>query len=104
MADVIAAGTWVEIHRIVLPPDARASHVPDDTKRVPLEMRVKGFLAAPAALGGEAEIVTPAGRRLEGTLTAAEPAYTHGFGPPIPELATVGVEVRDRLREWGRVR
>jgi hypothetical protein len=104
MADVIAAGTWVEIHRTVLPPDARASHLPEDTRQVPLEMRVKGFLVAPAALGAEAEIVTPAGRRLEGTLTAARPAYSHGFGPPIPELSAVGVEVRTRLRERGRVR
>jgi 2-amino-4-ketopentanoate thiolase alpha subunit len=104
MAGLIPAGTWVEIHRIVLPPGARASHVPDDTKRVPLEMRVKGFLTAPVALGAEAEIVTPAGRRLEGTLTAAQPAYGHGFGPPIPELATVGAEVRARLRERKRGR
>jgi hypothetical protein len=94
MAERIAPGTWVEIHRIVLHPGERASQIPDDTKAVPLEMRVKGFLAAAADLGAEAEILTPAGRRLRGMLTAVGPPYTHGFGPPIPELSTIGQEVR----------
>ncbi len=98
MAEHIPEGTWVEIHRVVLPPGERAPQVPDDTRAVPLEMRVKGFLAAPAALGEEAEILTPAGRRLCGTLTAVNPAYTHGFGPPIPELSSIGQEVRAILR------
>jgi hypothetical protein len=61
-------------------------------------MRVKGVLAVPAAIGDEAEIVTPAGRRLSGTLVASNPAYTHGFGPPIPELIPIGAEVRAILR------
>jgi hypothetical protein len=104
MSQLIAAGTWVEIWRVVLPPGARSPHVPEDTRRVPLEMRVKGLLAEPAALGAEAEIVTAAGRRLRGVLAAVNPAYTHGFGAPIAELATVGAEVRARLRERARIR
>jgi len=99
MAETIAAGTWVEIHRGVLPPGERAPHVPEDTRKVPLEMRAKGVLVAPAALGGQAEIETAAGRRLSGTLVASNPAYSHGFGPPIPELAPIGEEVRAILRE-----
>ena len=98
MAEVIAGGTWVEIRRIVLPVGERAPQVPADTAAVPLELRVKGFLRAPAALGEAAEIVTRAGRRLSGTLMAANPAYTHSFGPPIPELSTIGEEVRAMLR------
>jgi hypothetical protein len=94
MAERIAAGTWVEVHCIVLRPGERAAHIPDDTKAVPLEMRVKGFLAAAADLGAEAEIITPAGRRLHGTLTVVNPPYTHSFGPPIPELSRIGQEVR----------
>jgi hypothetical protein len=99
MAERIAAGTWVEVHRIVLRPGERAQHIPDDTKSVPLEMRVKGFLAAAADLGTEAEIITPAGRRLRGTLTAVNPPYTHSFGPPIPELSRIGREVRALLHK-----
>jgi hypothetical protein len=99
MADLIATGTWVEIHRIVLAAGERAPQVPEDTRAVPLEMRVKGFLVAPAALGGEARIVTRAGHRWRGTLTEVNPAYTHSFGPPVPELSTIGAEVRAMVRE-----
>jgi hypothetical protein len=102
MAELIAKGSWVEIHRVVLTPGERAPQVPEDTQGVPLEMRVKGVLVEPAALGEEAEILTPAGRRLQGTLIASRPAYTHGFGPPIPELLPVGAEVRAILRARDR--
>ena len=101
MADLIAKNTWVEIHRVLLAAGERAPQVPEDTQNVPLEMRVKGFLVKPALLGEEAEIVTAAGRRLQGTLTVVNPAYTHGFGPPIPELTSIGEEVRDILRKRG---
>ena len=97
MTERFAPGTWVEIHGIVLRPGERAPQIPDDTKAVPLEMRVKGFLAEAAALGDEAEIITPAGRRVRGTLTEVNPAYTHGFGAPIPELSGIGREVRALL-------
>jgi 2-amino-4-ketopentanoate thiolase alpha subunit len=98
MAEVIVEGTWVEIRRVVLPAGERAPQVPADTATVALEMRVKGFLLAPAALGAAAEIVTRAGRRLSGTLMVANPAYTHSFGPPLAELSTIGEEVRAMLR------
>lgn len=104
MIDPIPPGTWVEIRAILLPPAARASHLPEDTRQVPLEMRTKGFLVEAALVGGEAEIETPVGRRLRGILMQANPAYTHGFGPPIPELARVGGEVRAALRKRGRLR
>lgn len=99
MAEHVSSGTWVEIHSIVLSPDQRASHMPEDTKRVPLEMRVKGFLAADAALGDQVEIVTVTGRHLRGTLAQVNPSYAHGFGPPIPELQRIAGEVRAQLRE-----
>ena len=94
-------GTWVEIHSIVLAPGARAPQAPEDTRRVALEMRVKGFLVEAAAIGEEVEVATPAGRRLRGVLAAVNPAYTHGFGPPIAELSTIGGEVRAMLRDRG---
>ena len=104
MAELIAKGTWVEIQRIVLAAGERAPQVPEDTQAVPLQMRVKGFLVAPAVLGGEAEIVTRVGRRWRGSLTEVNPAYSHSFGPPIPELSTIGEAVRAMLRERGRPR
>ena len=99
MAEHIEKGTWVQIHCIVLREGQRAPQVPVETQQVPLEMWVKGFLAEPAILGEKVEIVTPSGRRLRGILTDVNPGYTHSFGPPIPELLTIGREVRTILRE-----
>ena len=99
MADEIAAGTLVEIQTIVLAPGERAPQVPEDTARVPLEMRVKGFLVATAVIGEEVVIETAAGRKLRGTVVKANPAYTHGFGQPIPELQRIGGEVRAIIRK-----
>ena len=104
MPEPIAQGTWVEIHKIALEVGERAAQVPRDTRQVPLELRVKGFLVAAAAMGDEAEIETLTGRRLRGRLTAVNPAYSHGFGPPIPELSGIGGEVRAILRQQGRIR
>lgn len=104
MAEMIAKGAWVEIHRIVLPPGERAPQAPEDTRRVPFETLARGFLAASASLGEEAEVVTRTGRRLRGTLSDGDPAYSHGFGASIPELSAIGDEVRAILRERGKVR
>ena len=104
MADIVPAGSWVEIHSIVLSADERAERIPGDTKRVPLEMRVKGFLVADAALGEQVEIITAAGRRLRGRLAQVNPPYLHGFGAPIPELRTIGTEVRALLRRVDAVK
>jgi hypothetical protein len=49
MAEMVAKGTWAEIHRVLLAPGERAPNIPEDTKRVSLELRVKGFLLAPGA-------------------------------------------------------
>lgn len=104
MVKAVQKGTWVEIRCVVLAPHERAPQVPEDTKRVPLELRTKGFLGKPAHLGEEAEIITPAGRRLLGILTEINPAYGHGFGSPIPELSTIGTEVRSLLHRRERAR
>jgi len=104
MTEPVDKGTWVELHDIVLPADQRARQVPADTRHVPLEMRVKGFLLEPARIGSEAEIVTAAGRRLRGRLSEVNPAYDHSFGRPVPALSTIGSELRAILRERGKAR
>jgi len=104
MTELIEKGTWVEIYKVVLPANERAPQVPEDTQRVPLEMRVKGFLKSPAAIGRDAEIETLSGRHLLGRLAEVNPAYTHSFGSPVPELSPIGCEVRALLREKGRMR
>jgi 2-amino-4-ketopentanoate thiolase alpha subunit len=72
------------------------------TKHTWVEVQVKGFLTHEATLGEEAEIITPAGRILTGTLTAIQPAYTHLYGPPVPELLSIGGEVRAILSTRGK--
>ncbi len=104
MAKLISKGTWVEIHNIVLPAGKRAPQVPEDTQQVPLQMRVKGFLLEHASLDEGVEIITTVGRHLRGTLIEVNPAYTHQFGAPIPELSTIGGEVRAILRERGYIK
>jgi len=94
--------TWVEIGGIVLEKDERSPKLPDDTQQVPLEMRVKGFLLSDAKIGGAAEIATPTGRTVKGTLTEINPAYTHMFGSPIPELSPIAKEIRVILAERGK--
>jgi len=99
MTERAVKNTWVEIGAVVLQKDERAPNLPDDTKQVPLEMRVKGFLLHDAEKGAEAEILTPSGRTVRGTLTEINPVYAHMFGRPIPELSPIAGEIRAILRE-----
>lgn len=97
MSERIPAGALVEIRAIVLAPGMRAPAVPQDTQQVPLEMYVKGFLVHEAKIGERAEVKTPAGRQLGGTLVDPAPAYTHTFGARLAELAGIGKELRKIL-------
>ncbi|MES9936672.1 MAG: 2-amino-4-oxopentanoate thiolase subunit OrtA [Sedimenticola sp.] len=97
MDHLIKKGTWVEIERIVLKAAERAPQVPDDTRQLPLVMRVKGFLVESAAQDDMAVIETVTGRRLKGLLVDASPRYAHSFGEQIPELNNIASEVRALL-------
>lgn len=101
MDKIVAPESWVEIHRIVLTPEERAPKIPEDTSRVPLEMRVKGFLVKEASLGEEVEIITPIGRKMKGTLLKVNPAFGHDFGAPVPELLAIGRELKELLDKGG---
>ena len=90
-------GDWVEIHNIVLQPAERAPHVPDDTKTVPLEMWVKGFITHSAKVGEYVEIETVTGRKVKGILTIVNPPYFHSFGNFVPELLKVREQVKSVL-------
>ena len=94
---MIKKGKWVIIHRNILTPEQRAPQVPDDTKRVPLEMWVKGYLNHDANVGDEVEITTLTNRIETGTLLEANPYYKHDFGVFVPELLRINAQVRDIL-------
>ena len=88
----IPAGTWVEIEQTVLEPGERAPGIPDDTRAVPLLLRVSGFLVEPVEVGGPASVRTIIGRTLSGTLRTVNPGYSHSFGETVQELLTIGTE------------
>jgi len=90
-------GEWVKIHSIVLTPDQRAPQVPEDTKKVPLETWVKGFLLDDASVGEEVEVKTYTGRLVKGTLIEVAPTFKHSFGENIPELLEIGQQLRQIL-------
>ncbi|ANQ53837.1 2-amino-4-oxopentanoate thiolase subunit OrtA [Thermosipho sp. 1070] len=91
-------GDWVQIQQILLKPEERTAPLPEDTQKVPLMMRIKGFLINETAeIGQEVEIKTLTGRLVKGELVAINPKYEHDFGEPVPELITVGLELRKIL-------
>ena len=69
--------------------------MPEDTKKVPLEMWVKGRLQGDAKIGKQAVVLTRTGRREEGTLLEENPTYRHNFGEFVPELLDISEQVRD---------
>ena len=52
---MVEKNSWVQIHKIVLDVGKRADHLPEDTKRVPLEMWVKGYLQMDANIGDDVD-------------------------------------------------
>ncbi len=94
---MVKKGEWVLIHNIVLTPEERAPQVPDDTKKVPLELWVKGYLQHDANIGDEVTVLTRTKRTAKGKLLEVNPYYKHDFGKFIPELLKIGDQVRDIL-------
>jgi hypothetical protein len=93
-------GDWVQIHNIVLEAGDRAPNLPEETKEVPLELRVRGFLKEDSAeLDQEVTIETLVGREITGNLEKINPVYSHDYGQPIPELLQIGRELKDMLKE-----
>ncbi len=92
-------GDYVQIGDTVLRPGERAPQVPEDTKKVPLEMRVKGFMENDSAqIGQEVMVKTVIGRSIRGILMAVNPRFTHDFAGPQPELLHIGSELKKILR------
>lgn len=96
---MVKKGEWVQIHQIVLNPEERSNHLPEDTKKVSLELWVKGFLKQDSNIGDEVEITTLTGRSVYGTLVDVNPSYKYGFGEFVPELLQIGIQLRGILKE-----
>ncbi|MGX6977760.1 2-amino-4-oxopentanoate thiolase subunit OrtA [Vagococcus elongatus] len=90
-------GDWVKIHSTILTADQRAPQVPEDTKMVPLEMWVKGYLEVDGKINDLVEIRTVTGRKETGVLVEISPTYTHSFGEFIPEILEIDRIVQKEL-------
>jgi len=90
-------GDYVNIYSVVLEPSERAPQVPEDTKKVPLETWVKGFLNHDAKLDDEVEITTITGRTVSGKLVEIHPTYSHSYGNHIPEILQIGLQLKEIL-------
>ena len=95
--EIAKKGDWVQIHQIVLKPEERAEHLPEDTKKVPLELWVKGFAQHEAKIGENIEIETVTGRKIIGELFAINPRYIHDFGDYVPELTKIDMQLKNEL-------
>lgn len=91
-------GDWVRIHDIILKPSERAPQVPEDTKKVPLELWANGFILHDAKVGDRVTIATLVGRKISGVLVEVNPKYTHNFGEAVPELLTISAELKKILK------
>lgn len=100
MSETAKKGQWVRIHNTVLKVGERAPQVPDETKAVPLEMWINGFLLDDEAkVGDMVKIRSLAERTHEGEMVDASPRYNIGYGQPQPELLAIGPELRAILKE-----
>lgn len=100
MTTVARKGDWVRIKNTILKVGERAPQVPEETRAVPLDMWVNGFLVNDqAAVGDQVAVTTLAELRREGTLTDIKPVYRVDYGQTQPELLAIGPELRALLRE-----
>ncbi|MFA6377785.1 MAG: 2-amino-4-oxopentanoate thiolase subunit OrtA [Acholeplasmataceae bacterium] len=97
---MIPKGTYVEIEKVVLFPDERASHIPLDTKKLPLVMRIKGFLSEDSLEGQEVNILTVTKRLEKGKLVAVKPFYSHTFGHFVDEVMEVRLHILKEMEDY----
>ena len=89
---------WVRIHRNVLEPVERTGKLPEDTKKVPLEMGVKGRLVNDSAeIGDEVTVITSVGREEHGKLLEVDPCYELNYGAYVPEILAMDEQLRGVL-------
>jgi hypothetical protein len=92
-------GDWVEIYNVVLESKDRAPQIPEDTKNVPLETWVKGFILEEGKIGDIVKIETVVGREVQGKLVKIHPTYVHNYGKHVPEILQIGKTLKEVLFE-----
>ncbi len=91
---------YVRIHRAVLEAVERTGKLPEDTKNVPLEMWVKGWLQDDSAnIGDTVTVKTVVGRLETGVLMETDPIYALNYGEYVPEILEIDRRLRGVLFE-----
>ena len=91
-------GDWVRVYKVVLRAEERSPNLPEDTKKVPMEMWDKGFLLEDEALIGEqVKVETIIGREIEGQLVEINPHYEINYGNCITETLYIGKQLREMI-------
>ena len=94
---MIKKDSWVLIKKTVLEKKDRADNLPDDTKSKDLILWVKGYLLEDTNIDEDAKVRTITGRIEEGKLVEENPNYNINYGSFVPELLTIGEQVKDIL-------
>lgn len=94
---MITKGTWVRVHKILVNPEDRSPNLPEDTKKVPVELWTKGYLQKDSEIGEEVQIKTITNRIEKGELIEANPSYSHNYGSHIPEIMEIGIQLKKIL-------
>lgn len=93
-------GDWVRIYKVILTSKERGKKLPEDTKKVPLEMWDKGFLkSSEAVIGDIVEVETIIGRNITGKLVEVNPVFDINYGNGITETLYIGRQLREMLGE-----
>ena len=91
---------YVRVHRTILEAVERTGKLPEDTKNVPLEMWVKGWLQdEQAKLGDIVTVKTVVGRLETGELMEECPCYALNYGEFVPEILEIDRQLKDVLFE-----
>lgn len=93
-------GKRIRIRKTVLESGERSERIPEDTRRTPMVMWVKGSLIeSNGAVGDTVTVETDTGRRVAGELVDEAPSWNHGFGGQVPELDELARRLRRLARE-----
>ncbi len=86
---MIKKHSYVRIRQTVLKPENRSTHLPEDTKKIPFKIWVKGYLMEDADLFDYVNIKTTLGQTFYGRLKEVNPPYKHSFGDFVPEILKI---------------
>lgn len=93
-------GDWVRVYKVILTAEERSPNLPEDTKKVPMEMWDKGFLLnEEAVLGDTVQVETIVGREIEGQLVEVNPHYDINYGDCVTETLYIGKQLREMIGE-----